>query len=202
VPQTNRKIDSSAYPIGELFRRGVFYRVPVYQRDFAWTNEQVDTIWEDLITARNENRSEYFLGAIVISHADEDKRRDIVDGQQRLTAISMIFAAISQAWDELGDASRSIGVARDYLGSEDRRTRETISKLTLNETNDLFFQSVVIGKHMPNNTDRKTWGHSNKLLVEAYEKIKDLLKNLLANEIDKEAKLLVLQRDFTHAIIR
>jgi hypothetical protein len=193
MAQTNRKIDSSAYPIGELFRRGVFYRVPVYQRDFAWTMEQMDTLWEDLMTALNDNRSEYFLGAIVISHTDEDKRLDIVDGQQRLSAISMIFAAISQAWDALGDTSRAIGVARDYLGSEDRRTKETISKLTLNETNDSFFQSVVIGKHSPNNTDRKTWGHSNKLLVEAFEKIKELLNTLLANETDKEAKLLELE---------
>jgi uncharacterized protein with ParB-like and HNH nuclease domain len=204
MAQSNRKIDSKAYPIGELFRRGVFYRVPVYQRDFAWTIEQVDTLWEDLVTALNDNRSEYFLGAVVISHTEEDKQRDIIDGQQRLSAISMIFAAISYAWEGIGDTSRSIGVARDYLGSEDRRTKETISKLTLNETNDSFFQSVIIGRHMPNNTDRKTWGHSNKLLVEAFERITELLKILLSTETDKEAKLLELEdfiADKTYVIV-
>jgi uncharacterized protein with ParB-like and HNH nuclease domain len=110
----HRKIDSNASSIGELFRRPIFYRVPVYQRDFAWTAEQVDALWDDLKNSLAEDRSEYFLGAIVLSYGDDDKKREIVDGQQRLTAISMISCAISKYWQRIGDERRAMGVFRDY----------------------------------------------------------------------------------------
>ena len=65
--QPTRRIDSNVHSIGEVLRRPIFYKVPVYQRDFAWTNEEIDILWEDITSAVLSGRNEYFLGAIVVS---------------------------------------------------------------------------------------------------------------------------------------
>jgi uncharacterized protein with ParB-like and HNH nuclease domain len=137
----SRRIHSDTQSIGELLRKPLFYRVPANQRDFAWTSEEVDALWEDITGAMLDDRNEYFLGAIVLSHGRDEKTREIVDGQQRLATLSMIFAAISEMWKLLKDEKRAMGVFRDHLGSEDRRTTEVIPKLSLNETNDPAFQA-------------------------------------------------------------
>jgi hypothetical protein len=153
----------------------------------------VDALLDDMENALNDERSEYFLGAIVISHTEDEKKRDIVDGQQRLTAISMLFAAIARKWSEFGDERRSFGVSRDYLGSEDRRSGVTISKITLNETNDPYFQSIVINGQPSQPADRKLWSHTNKLLVEAYARVEERLTKILDAESDKANRLLELE---------
>ncbi len=91
--QATRRIDSNVHSIGEVLRRPVFYKVPVYQRDFAWTFEEIDTLWEDITNALLSGRNEHFLGAIVVSPSDDDNILEIVDGQQRLAVLSMMFAA-------------------------------------------------------------------------------------------------------------
>jgi len=81
VKQVTRRIDSNTQSIGELLRKPIFYKVPINQRDFAWTSEEINYLWEDITRALQEGRNEYFLGAIVISSTSDDKTRDIVDGQ-------------------------------------------------------------------------------------------------------------------------
>lgn len=188
-----RKITSYTYPIGELLGKPLFYRVPVYQRDFAWTIEQIDTLWDDITSAVSEGQQEYFLGAIVLSFTDQDNKREIVDGQQRLAALSMIFAGIVRAWRELNDEKRASGVFRDYLGTEDRRTGELVSKLTLNETNDPVFQRLVIRGELASGTEKKLWTYSNKLLSDMFDRVIVNLQTWLKKYKDAESALLDLE---------
>ena len=138
---SKRRIGSNAQSIGEILRRPVSYAVPVNQRDFAWTQEEVDLLWQDLINALEEDRGEYFLGAIVLApNKDDGQILEIVDGQQRLATLSMMLAAIHQSWKGRNDDEQAAELFRDYLGSKDRKTREISPKLRLNETNDPVFQ--------------------------------------------------------------
>ena len=64
--------------------------IPEYQRPYAWTDEQVETLFEDLwdFTATSggtERESSYFLGSVV-SYENEDGEQEIIDGQQRITS--------------------------------------------------------------------------------------------------------------------
>lgn len=137
-----RKIVANATSVGEFFRRPVAYRVPVNQRDFAWTQEEIDVLWGDLSQALDNDKEEYFLGAIVLASIEgETEAFEIVDGQQRLAALSMILAAVKEAW---GADSRGQEVFDLYLGSRDRKSREVIPKLSLNSTNDPVYQEVVL----------------------------------------------------------
>ena len=65
--------------------------VPVYQRSFAWTKEQVAEFWTDLRDALASNPPEYFLGTIVLTRAGSNKAT-VIDGQQRLATTAILIA--------------------------------------------------------------------------------------------------------------
>lgn len=72
--------------------------IPEYQRPYAWTDEQVETLFEDLweFTATSggtEREGSYFLGSIV-SYENEDGEQEIIDGQQRITSLFLLLRAI------------------------------------------------------------------------------------------------------------
>jgi len=193
MAEKHRKIDSDALSLGELLRRPVVFAVPVYQRDFAWTKEEVGTLWADLTAALADGRDEYFLGAITVSRADTSKRSNIIDGQQRLAVIAMIFAAIADAWRQQDDEKRAHGVFRDYLGSEDRRTGEVLPKLSLNEANNPTFQSRVLEGKTIKTEEKKLLSYSNHLLDDAQSQIRKALSDWLAKSGDNSSSLLDLE---------
>ena len=71
------------------------YIVPDYQRDYAWTVEQVDELMRDIVGAFR-NKSEYFMGALVLNQEGMDSDDDyaIIDGQQRLATFTVFFSVI------------------------------------------------------------------------------------------------------------
>lgn len=186
---SKRKITADAKSISEVLQGPVTYSVPANQRDFAWkTEDQVDTLWDDLTTALDEGRDEYFLGAIVVRPTAGQNSFEIVDGQQRITALSMIFAAIRTQWGEDG---RSEEVAGLYLGSKDRRSRETIAKLRLNETNDPVFQAAVLDSQTPPQLAMRV--KTNQLLVAAYQRIRAKLAEWCAQQASEEDALIAIE---------
>lgn len=72
------------------------YIIPVYQRNYDWTEKQCKQLFDDLIQIVKENRKNHFFGSIVSSHATNGSKSDylIIDGQQRITTISLLFTAM------------------------------------------------------------------------------------------------------------
>ena len=193
MPTSVRRIDSHARSVGEVLRSPLLYRVPVYQRDFAWTDEEIRTIWEDLLRAFEEDQGEYFLGAIVLSRLNDDKDREVVDGQQRLVALSMLFSIISREWGRRNEANRQMGVFRDYLGTEDRRTGDTNPKLTLNANNDPTFQKIVVEGQQLSSSDRQVLNHSNRLIATASNLLDKQVMDWLKSNHDQESALIEIE---------
>src|SRR4051794_12375284 len=79
--------------------------VPRYQRPYAWTDKHVGDLYLDLSDAKDRGETEYFLGSIVtIGRGTE--RLEVVDGQQRLATISILFGAIRDYFYDTGDLER------------------------------------------------------------------------------------------------
>lgn len=187
-----RRIESSARTIGEVLRRPVAYKVPVNQRDYSWTSEEIETLWQDLTSALEDGRGEYFLGAIVLAPSEKDEDAlEIVDGQQRLATLTMILSAIRLAWLERDDAERAAEIHALYLGSRDRRTKATTPKLSLNETNDPVFQAAVVDGQPE--VAKRTTPKSNQLLIAGIGCIKRLLKAHIEAHDDAEETLVELE---------
>ena len=92
--------------------------IPEYQRPYAWSDEQVETLFEDLweFTAGSggtENNGSYFLGSIV-SYENEDGEQEIIDGQQRITSLFLLLRAIYTRLTDTPESERT-AEARNFI---------------------------------------------------------------------------------------
>lgn len=91
------------YPVSTLLdiESGVVYAIPRYQREYTWSRAQWDALFDDLL----ENEPNYFLGSIICINQSQDalsvQSLELVDGQQRMTTLSLLLAAIYQSFREL-----------------------------------------------------------------------------------------------------
>ena len=80
------------------------FLIPEYQRPYAWADDQVLTLFEDLVEyTNNQNESSYFLGCIV-SFSNENKEQEIIDGQQRITTLFLLLRAIHRKLQKMSDS--------------------------------------------------------------------------------------------------
>ena len=79
-----------------IFTGKYLFEIPIYQRPYAWQEEQVLQLIDDLTTAAFEEDDDepYFLGSLVIIKKDETFRSDVIDGQQRLTTLTILLAIL------------------------------------------------------------------------------------------------------------
>lgn len=136
----------------QLLGNGIGYRVPPFQRDYSWTEDEWDDLWQDM-TALFEEDGEpaHYMGYLVLQSSD-NKRFDIIDGQQRITTLSvMILAGLAYLQDliEAGqDADdnrrRKEQLQGSYIGYLDPVTLVPRSKLVLNRHNDRFYQTYLV----------------------------------------------------------
>ena len=119
--------------------RGSKLVIPVYQRKYSWGIAQCKKLYEDLIKTFKEGRQSHFFGAIVTSENDEGIKEDLViDGQQRLTTISLLLLAIyNNIRDrklETLDNKLADRIYNDFLA--DQYTDDIDKKLMLKLTED------------------------------------------------------------------
>ena len=68
------------------------YAIPLYQRNFAWTYDEIEQLLNDVADAVQENRDNYYIGTLVVNK--ENNIFKIIDGQQRTTALNLIALAL------------------------------------------------------------------------------------------------------------
>lgn len=70
-----------------------FYKIPRYQRPYKWEDEQIDKLWDDIYEAYQNGDKNYFLGSIIVANSNDSSSTywDVVDGQQRLTTLIILF---------------------------------------------------------------------------------------------------------------
>lgn len=83
----------------EQFFTGKTLGIPAYQRDYAWTTGNIDDLFEDIEEAM-ELGSGHYLGTFILSQTGKTAPVNVVDGQQRLTTLTMLLDALIDAVDE------------------------------------------------------------------------------------------------------
>ena len=91
-------IHASEKPLLKVFCDDYAFRIPAYQRPYSWDDEQVGQLLDDLVGAIDSDdpatNTPYFLGSIVLIKHPDKREADVVDGQQRLTTLTIIFAVL------------------------------------------------------------------------------------------------------------
>lgn len=132
--------------ISKVFSNDYVFRIPDYQRPYAWTPEQARDLLDDLLGFMKasggsvENMPPYFLGSIVLIKSELAPDADVVDGQQRLTTLTLLLSAIRAAVPLKGASDITLLIyekGSQILGTRDR------FRLTLRERDAKFFQDYV-----------------------------------------------------------
>lgn len=93
-----RGIEAHESQLSKVFCSDYQFEVPSYQRPYSWGDEQAGELFEDVLAAVRRARpgvaDPYFLGSLVLIKKPESARAQVVDGQQRLTTLTLLFAAL------------------------------------------------------------------------------------------------------------
>lgn len=89
-------IKGAELKLHKVFSSDFQFEIPDYQRPYSWQAEHAEELFDDLWMFREqEDKSEeYFLGSVVLIKSDQSSQTDVVDGQQRLTTLTILLAAI------------------------------------------------------------------------------------------------------------
>ncbi len=136
----------------QLLGNGLSYHVPPFQRDYSWTEDEWDDLWQDILGLFDADAEPaHYMGYLVLQSADS-KRFDIIDGQQRLTTISVMILAglghlqdlVSAGHDAENNAKRKEQLQNSYIGYLDPVSLVPRSKLELNRHNNRFYQTYLV----------------------------------------------------------
>jgi hypothetical protein len=100
----NQEDSISNFSIKELFNGGDNYIIPIYQRNYSWGEEQISQLIQDIIDYRLQSSShKYYLGTLVIYERQSGNiiMYETIDGQQRLTTLSILVSYIKNTYEEV-----------------------------------------------------------------------------------------------------
>lgn len=164
--------------IGTVLKEQNSY-IPRYQRSYAWKDDNVLALYQDIGNAISADAKEYFLGSIVISQRIENKP-EIVDGQQRLATICILLAAIRDYFQQNGDPDRADWVANEFLAKKDLESLELIPKLHLNDSDHEFFVNRVIADTSNSSKTATPTKESHHRISAAAEAARKIVGNVAA----------------------
>ncbi len=93
--------------IRELFgNTDALYKIPQYQRPYKWEDEQIEKLWDDIYESYENQEDNYFLGSIITAKPRDNETSayvDVVDGQQRLTTLMILFCVIRDLYPNINE---------------------------------------------------------------------------------------------------
>ncbi len=158
----------------QLLGNGLTYAVPRFQRDYSWTEEKWDDLWQDIMgVAPFGEEPAHYMGYLVLQTSN-NRIFEIIDGQQRITTLSLLILAvlkniqrlIDSGVDTANNQQRLIQLRNSYIGFLDPVTLIPTSKLTLNRNNDAYYQDYLVPlERLP----KRNLKSSEHLLRKAFE---------------------------------
>ena len=149
--------------------------IPVFQRDYSWRPEQWDRMWADVIASGSDPEHPFFLGSIV--YVDERVAPNfgrwlVIDGQQRLTTLTLLMIALRDHLDETGlpDPRMSIEEIDESFLKNRHRTGDERYRLALRRRDNHTLRHLIDGMAFPEGFV------SSEGIVGAYEHFRKLLR--------------------------
>ncbi len=158
--------------------------VPRNQRSYAWEKSHVQTLFEDLSTAKQRDNPTYFLGTIVLTHGSVADEFEVADGQQRLATTAILIGAIRDYLHDFGNSGQRAAqeYTSDLLLKYNPRTEENLPKLKLNAVDADFFSHFILPSPDDDNRDfdREPTASSHERLMDASNLAKTHVQKIVA----------------------
>ena len=191
----SKKLSATEMTLGKVFSKEFSYYIPSYQRPYSWEKEEALALFNDIFQSVSidnrsiKDQSEYFLGSIVLIKENELEFQ-IVDGQQRLTTLTILFSALRHYLPEIYKKSISALIydEADPLAGISARYR-----LTLRDKDSLFFKETIqeAALIVSTSVQFKNLSDSKKKILENYQLFNELLQKLSSEEVRRIAEYLV-----------
>lgn len=140
----------------DFLKKSPQFVIPIYQRTYSWTEKECRQLWDDILrTGGNEAVSSHFVGSIVYIetgpyHISTHLPLLVIDGQQRLTTVTLLVAALAKA---LGKTEPVDGFSppklQYYYLLNEREEGERRYKLLLSQTDKISLIAILDGKEQP-----------------------------------------------------
>jgi uncharacterized protein with ParB-like and HNH nuclease domain len=139
-------IHATEKPLLKVFSNDFAFSIPAYQRPYAWTTEEAGELLADLLSFLGDgsesaaDANPYFLGSIVLIKSDDAPEADVVDGQQRLTTITILLAVLKSlvSSNNSSHITKYIYREADIFAGVDANYR-----LKLRERDEEFFRKYI-----------------------------------------------------------
>ena len=180
----------------QLLGNGLMDRVPPFQRDYSWTEDEWDDLWQDIVALfESDGEPFHYMGYLVLQSADS-KRFDLIDGQQRITTLSILILAalghmqdlVTAGLDAVDNARRREQLQNSYIGYLDPVSLVPQSKLELNRHNNKLYQTYLVPL---GNIPQRGLKASEHLLRKSFLWFKDRIKTKYGVTVDSGKKLAV-----------
>ena len=167
--------------------------IPIYQRTYSWTERECRQLWDDIVrTGKNDVITAHFIGSIVyiekgLYQVTDQSPLLVIDGQQRLTTMSLLIAALANALENAGDIKYepvegfSPRKLRHYYLINPEEEDERHYKLILSQTDKDSLIAKVIGKLLPKDYSRRivaNYKFFEKWIAEYQDKLDIICKGI------------------------
>jgi len=167
------------------------FKVPDYQRGYAWEIKHVEDLLEDLETIDERN---HYMSTVVLKKQKKDNGQiktketyaekypvcEVVDGQQRLTTLFLLLNCIINEFEQHGDVKRASKLRENYI-EEEGPDNQYVQKIELDEDNKDFFKNHIIKE---NDREREIKSH------ERLDKAKIRINKFLERKKDEKSNYL------------
>lgn len=177
--------DTSSKTYRQLMGNGLRYEIPKFQRDYSWEQEQWDDLWMDLMAIIDEEELEHYMGYLVLQTSN-NKNFSIIDGQQRLTTMSLIILSVLKCLTDLvvekNDATdnlrRKETLLNSYIGYINPVTLISDNKIKLNRNSDDYYRQhlVLLKEMLPIRNTNSSEKHMRECFLWYYDKCKKRFK--------------------------
>ncbi len=183
----------------QLMGNGLRYEIPKFQRDYTWEAEHWDDLWQDIKALLSHEDNEHYMGYLVLQTSN-NKEFQVIDGQQRLTTMSILILATLKCIKDLVETGvdpekndqRKESLLNSYIGYINPVTLISNNKLTLNRNSDDYYkQHLVLLKELPLRNTNASEKHMRECFNWFYDRIKrefktgESLAAFIDNIVDK-----------------
>lgn len=166
--------------------------IPIYQRTYSWTRSQCQQLWQDIMrVAADETIPAHFIGSVVyiqegIYHATSAQQMLVIDGQQRLTTVSLLLLAIANTINDEKAERINSATIRDYYLFNNLMKGDQKYKIMLTQSDKDTFINLLEQREMPGSPSPRILDNY-QFFVDAIEK-----SNLSVEEIFQGVSKLVV----------
>ena len=168
--------DTANKSFSEIIGNSKKYQVPKYQRDYSWEEEHWDELWQDILSMyqqEEKNREQHYMGYLVLQKDGINTFR-IIDGQQRLTTLSLLILSALQILKDSSDTNdqeRVPLIEERYISTISVSSFAKNYKLELNRNNDEYYRHDLASlSNHPRKRNIKRTEHRMRQAKDFYQK--------------------------------